>query len=113
MAVFVQARPRVPSPSRDCSTVQPAGSVTVAVSTFVVRNSTSASPGATVVGTWTVWLDRLPAVLAAPANDSCPSTADAFVVVTTIAPTATTTPAAPMAIPRRRRLIALTPPERS
>jgi hypothetical protein len=96
VAVFVQARPRMPLPSRDCSSVHPVTELlTVLVVELVVRYSTNASPACTAAGTCTVWLDLFPAVLAAPTKEISPGTACAAgaVAVTATAGNSTLTTA--------------------
>ena len=66
VAVRDQARPRMPLPSVVWIRVQPGSVPTVVVVELVVRNSSRVSPACTAAGTVTVWLVRLPAVLAAP-----------------------------------------------
>ena len=73
VAVRVQARPRVPFPSRDSNRRQPVTAFwTVLVVEFVVRNRTRVSPACTLFGIRTVWLVRFPAVLAASTKATSP-----------------------------------------
>ena len=74
-ACLVHARPDVALPVWVCSRVQPAGPVSAAVPLFVEMNSSRVSPAWTVLGTVTVCAVRLPALLAAPTNESAGSTA--------------------------------------
>src|ERR1700712_1109363 len=69
VACLVQARPRVAVPSLPWSRVQPGGVLTGPVIDAVDRNITSVSPACTVDGMVTVWVVRLPALLAAATND--------------------------------------------
>ena len=80
-------------PSCDSRTVQPAGSLTVAVVELVVRNATKVSPACTPAGMVTVWLVRLPAVLLVPTKLSAPAAALAGGAATasTLATTASST----------------------
>ncbi len=103
-ATLLQARPRMPEPSRASTCVHPVGPVTaVPLVEFVVRNSRSVSPAATVVGTLTVWLTRLPDVVAAATNDTVGATACAGEASTTVSAGASSIASASMEPERRRR----------
>ena len=70
VARLVQTRPRVTVPFLLCRLVQPVGLPSVPLSELVAMNSTRTSPGCTVVGIRTVWLVRLPALLAVATCES-------------------------------------------
>ena len=78
VAFFVQARPRVVVPSLLCSRVQPAGSPRVPLSGVDGQEQQQGVAGLDRGReTCTVWLVRLPALLAAATNDSVGSAASA------------------------------------